>query len=177
MKIIKLLIFSVFLFACTNTADNPEKEKTVVKNSVIVEKIVVQVDSVVKKDSVVRFSKKTSAISGYRKKSFERINELGATNEKFNGEYVSIQENIPSEILTKYPDTIISIVKSNYLMSQNYFPRSIADDFINGISTERISYPKLNYKVELFNDKYSDKPYSTIIISVYKAKDGTLVAE
>lgn len=99
----------------------------------------------------------------------------GVSDSKFNGEPILLQEELSAKILASNPDTIKNYLKNLYLGQERNFPRSIADNFEKGISTEHISYPRLNYRVELFEDEYSKKPYKILGYSVRKEKDKLIV--
>jgi len=99
----------------------------------------------------------------------------GVSDSKFNGEPILIQEELSKRILVSNPDTIKNYLKNLYLGQERNFPRSIADNFEKGISTEHISYPRLNYRVELFEDEYSKKPYKILGYSVRKEKEEIIV--
>ncbi len=103
--------------------------------------------------------------------------EDGISDAKLNGELILLQTELSLEELNRNSDVIQNLVKSSYLSMEFQFPRSIADDFENGISTERISYPKLNFTVEIFKDSYAKKPYQIKNYSVRKEKNGSLIVE
>ncbi len=92
----------------------------------------------------------------------------GCSNDNLNGKAILVQLDLNSSVLLSYPDTIIQYLKSYYNNLEHFFPRSIADDFEHGISTERISYPKLNFIVELYENEYAAKPYKTVQQSISK---------
>jgi hypothetical protein len=80
---------------------------------------------------------------------------VGVSDAKLNGEQILLQEELAENILLSNPDTIKNYLKSvNMRMEQN-FPRSIEDNFTQGVSKEHIYYPQLNYGVELFSNPYS----------------------
>lgn len=102
--------------------------------------------------------------------SMSRITE-GVNDSKMNGEPILIQEDLKESVVKEHPDTIRHLLKSYYLNAERLFPRSIADNFEAGISTERISYPKLNFVIEIFENEYAKKPYKTIRHSVRKENE------
>lgn len=99
----------------------------------------------------------------------------GVSDSKLNGEPILLQEELSAKILAGNPDTIKNYLKNLYIGQERNFPRSIADNFENGISTEHFSYPRLNYRVELFEDEYSKKPYKILGYSVRKEKEKIIV--
>ncbi len=99
----------------------------------------------------------------------------GVYDAKLNGEQILIQEDLSENILASNPDTIKNYLKGFYQGHERFFPRSIADNFEQGVSKERISYPRLNFRVELFEDEYSKKPYKILSYSVRKENEKIIV--
>jgi hypothetical protein len=100
----------------------------------------------------------------------------GLTDSKLNGDPILIQLNLSEKIMKANPDTIKKYLKGEYLAYEHLFPRSIADNFEAGTSVERIHYPNLNYRVELFEDEYAKKPYKTLHYSV-RADAGNITVQ
>ena len=99
----------------------------------------------------------------------------GLSDAKFNGEPMLIQLELSEKVLAAHPDTIKNHLRREYLNQERNFPRSIADNFEKGISTERIYYPKLNYRVELFKNEYEKKPFQVLVYSVRKENEKIIV--
>ncbi len=106
-----------------------------------------------------------------------RESEIATSNAKFNGEAVVIEMEIPASVLKAHPDTLKKEVRQNYANSERFFPRSIADDFQKGISTEQISYPHLNYTVRVYENEFAAKPYTTQTFRAWKHALGHIVVE
>ena len=79
----------------------------------------------------------------------------GVSDAKLNGEQISLQEELAENILLNNPDTIKNYLKSVNMRMEQTFPRSIEDNFTQGVSKEHIYYVQLNYRVELFSNPYS----------------------
>ncbi len=90
----------------------------------------------------------------------------GVSDNKLNGEIIIIQMDLAKSEFDNNPDTIEHFLNDYYSRLEPYFPRSIADDFENGISTERIHYPTLSFTVELFENEFAAKPYKTVNKSI-----------
>ncbi len=99
-------------------------------------------------------------------------------DENFNGKPMTQQEDIPKNILEKYPDTLSKIAIARYKAFDIFFPKSIADNFEKGISTEHIYYPqKLIFRFELFENEVSLEPYIVKEIIVRRNPNGELYTE
>jgi hypothetical protein len=99
-------------------------------------------------------------------------------DENFNGKPMTQQEDIPKNILEKHPDTLSKIAIARYKTFDIFFPKSIADNFEKGISTEHIYYPqKLIFRFELFENEVSWKPYIVKEIIVRRNANGELYTE
>jgi hypothetical protein len=132
------------------------------------------------KDSTFKglVEKATQADPKKNKKQIQtRLSEIAASDHKFNGEPVLIQLTIAPELLQKHPDTLKQEVRSAYKSSERFFPRSIADNFEAGISTEQISYPRVSFSLELFTDDYSEKPYQTMHYKAWRDNSGIIQVE
>lgn len=79
-----------------------------------------------------------------------------------------LQEEMPQRLLNAHPDTVQAILKAHYCAQESRFPRSIADNFEQGISRETLAYPRLFYTLELYEDSYARKPYRVLVHSVGK---------
>lgn len=88
--------------------------------------------------------------------TFMRTQEIGVTNEKFNGEAVLIQLDLPQKTYEANPELINDHVKGNYTHSKNYFPQD---------SRGQMASITLNYRIELFEDGYAREPYKVITLS------------
>jgi hypothetical protein len=99
-------------------------------------------------------------------------------DENFNGKPMTQQEDISKNILEKHPDTLSKIAIARYKAFDNFFPKSIADNFEKGISTEHIYYPeKLIFRFELFENEVSWEPYIVKEIIVRRNANGELYTE
>jgi hypothetical protein len=99
-------------------------------------------------------------------------------DENFNGKPMTQQENISKAILEKYPDTLTKLAIARYKTYDHFFPKSIADNFEKGTSTERIHYPqKLIFRFELFENEVSWKPYVVKEVVVRRNTNGELYTE
>ena len=173
---IQLLLFciSFFVLACSNsnTEQHSVSADTTVQISALplsvpvdtVKQVVVKVDTTVVKP-------KTNSVN---KQIQQRAGEM-LSDAKLNGEPILMQEELLPEILSANPDTVKELVKSHYQNNERNFPRSIADNFEKGTSTERIHYPRLNYVVEVFKDRYATKPYQTLGYSARKENNIIIV--
>ena len=145
--------------------NEPQKEKLVTDTSIL---------GIEKTDSLNKTAPKEVSRVPLNRDPQIRLGE-GVSDAKLNGEQILLQEELSEKILLKNPDTIKYYLKQIYLGQEQNFPRSIADDFEHGISKEYISYPKLNFKVELFEDQYAKKPYKILGFSVRKENDQIIV--
>lgn len=170
-------LFVLFMAACNNERMNHENNEKPIKgtHSVVRESFV---KSRSEKDSANSFSsespKPESPISVNVRIPQVRITE-GINDSKLNGEPIHIQQDLQKTAITDHPDTITKILKSYYNNNERQFPRSIEDNFEAGISTERVSYPKLNFVIELFENEYAKNPYKTIRHSVRKVNKEIVV--
>lgn len=169
-----LLCFSFFVLACSNnnTEQPPASSDTVVQSAAL--PIAVSIDTI--KPAVVKVEKpvvkqKPKTVS---KQVQIRMGEI-VSDAKLNGEPILMQEELLPETLSANPDRIKELIKSHYQNNERNFPRSIADNFEKGTSTERIHYPRLNYVVEVYKDQYATKPYKTLGYSASKENDIVIV--
>ncbi len=172
--LILFFCFAFLLVACNN-ADTKSKEATVISQPQM-DKLGIDTNKlqIEKPDSLKETPHKE--VSKLQIKREPQIRESeGVSDAKLNGEPILLQEELSVNILASNPDTIKNYLKGVYLGQERNFPRSIADNFEQGISTEYISYPKLNYRVELFEDEYSKKPYKILAYSVRKEKEKIIV--
>lgn len=176
--LIIFLYFSFMLVACNKTDTNSKVSNTETTEISQPKKDKLGFDTVKmqteKPDSVISTSKTVVSKLPKRREPQTLLSEI-VSNSKLNGEQILLQEVLPENILLKNPDTIKYFLKNQYLGQERNFPRSIADNFEKGVSTERISYPKLYYRVELFEDEYSKKPYKVLSYSVRKEREKIIV--
>lgn len=100
------------------------------------------------------------------------------SDDNFHGRPMVQQENIPAGIYKKNPDTLNKTAIARYKTYDHFFPKSIADNFENGTSTERIRYPeKLIFRFELFENDRAPKPYLIKDITVKRKPNGELYTE
>lgn len=178
MRIISILTL-LLICACAPTPDknnqtafnetdtNIKKENNVVLPDTSLANREVNVDTVTRK---ITKKNKTTTISYIRMEAVPRDNN-------FNGEPMVQQIELASKILQFYPDTLVTLAKERYAGYDRYFPVSVQDNFEEGISTERIHYPKLIFEFQLFENEYASKPYLVKQISIRKEINGTLTAE
>lgn len=179
-KAIVLYFFIPMLIASCNNTD---------KKEVLIQEETTELYSVEKYTTTIDTGKYQIIIPDSSKESFDKevskpqVNRVplkreseGVSDAKLNGEPILLQEELSKKILVSNPDTIKNYLKKLYMGQEQNFPRSIADNFEQGKSTEYISYPRLNYRVELFEDEYSKKPYSILGYSVRKT-NGEIVVE
>lgn len=96
----------------------------------------------------------------------------------FNGKAMVQQEEIPRKVFEKFPDTLSCLAIERYKTYDYYFPKSIADNFEDGISVERVVYPNnLIFRFQLFEDESSLTPYITKEITVTRKQNGELYTE
>ena len=175
MKIqVLFFFFSFFVVACSN---NPQEQTSSPSDSL---KSTPAIQSLVTLDTVspVIVKADTSAVKPKAKSENKQVQiRMGemVSDAKLNGEPILMQEEILPETLSANPDMVKELVKSHYLNQERNFPRSIADNFEKGTSTERIHYPRLNYLVEVYKDRYATKPYKTFGYSVRKENDSIIV--
>jgi len=82
----------------------------------------------------------------------------------FNGKALVHQLEMSQTMLKMHADSLHKIAKLEYCNFENYFPRSIADNFEEGISTEHIHYCDILFKFQVFEDEYSRNPHSEVYI-------------
>lgn len=99
------------------------------------------------------------------------------SDESCNGEPVWIQMDLARKIYYDNPDTLKQIAKEDYRANKDYFPVSISDNFEEMKSTEHIGYCDITFKYQLFDNEFSDTPYTTAFIKVKRLKNGTLVTD
>jgi hypothetical protein len=174
-----LLLVTIFVMLSFTACNHSNIEKSAtqrvkqVKDTVTVNSI--QVDSSIeieKQDTI--FKKKAVKAKVKSKEVFIRFGEQ-CSDEKFNGAPIVLQENLSKAIFKNNPDTIKNYLKRFYQGQERLFPRSIADNFEKGTSKEYISYPKLNFRVELFENEYSKNPYKVLGYSAWKVNEEIIV--
>lgn len=100
------------------------------------------------------------------------------SDNNFKGEPMTQQENFPNAILEKYPDTLSKLAIARYKTYNYFFPKSIADNFEEGISTEHTHYPeKLIFRFELFENESSLTPYIVKEVILRRNSNGELYTE
>jgi hypothetical protein len=174
-NLLSVTIFVMLSFtACNHSSIEKLATPTVkqVKDTVTVNSN--QVDS-----SPLKFEKrdtifKKQEVKVKNKEVFLRFGEQ-CSDEKFNGAPIVLQENLSKSILNNNPDTIKNYLKRFYQGQERLFPRSIADNFEKGTSKEFISYPKLNFRVELFENEYAKNPYKVLGYSAWKVNEEIIV--
>jgi hypothetical protein len=171
VTIFVMLSFTACDYSNTEKSATPTVKK--VKDTVAISST--QVDSSIKiekRDTI--FKKKAVKAKVKSKEVFLRFGEQ-SSDEKFNGVPIVLQENLSKSILKNNPDTIKNYLKRFYQGQEMLFPRSVADNFEKGTSKEFISYPKLNFRVELFENEYSKNPYKVLGYSAWKVNDEIIV--
>lgn len=171
--------FSLLLVSCSNTNTKLENESVPVSEINEPPKTKLNVDTNKLQIENTDSSKEAPQQKVARppiKREFQMRTSEGVTDNKLNGEPILIQMELTPKVLANNPDTMRNYVKALYLGQQQNFPRSIADNFEQGISTERISYPRLNYAIEMYEDAYARKPYSILRYSV-RSENGIVIVE
>lgn len=181
-----IIAFLVFVTSCNNS--NIE-QYAITSKKVDSTKMMVNNDSLLQSDVEFEIHKSDS--------HFTIIETIDQTQEKekderknptryiefpgdahFNGKPMTQQENISNEILEEHPDTLSKLAIARYKTYDHFFPKSIADNFEDGISTEHIHYPeKLFFRFELFENESSRKPYIIRDIIVRHNPNGELYTE
>lgn len=96
----------------------------------------------------------------------------------FNGKPMTQQEEIPKNILQKYPDTLFKLALARHKTYDHFFPKSVADNFEEMKSTERIIYPEvLIFRFELFENNNANKPYHIQEVKVKRNAVGEVYTE
>lgn len=177
-QIAYLLTLAVGLLACNN-ADRRSQQATSegeginlsLVDSVFIDTTKIQLEN---PDTLNTPSPKAVSTNTIRQERGQKSIQ-GFSDANLNGETILVQMELSESLLAAHPDTIKNYLKGVYMGQERNFPRSIADNFEQGISTEYISYTKLNYRVELFENEYSRKPYKIIGYSVRKEKENIVV--
>ncbi len=173
-----LLCSFVLIFSCQQTNSPTEKKKIKTKIDKKINPKISKLNkdslAILKFDSIKLVSPKKISSSRSQKVQLLRMSE-SVTNDKLNGAPIMIQEDLSAKEFSKDPEQLKNRLRGYYLGQERNFPRSIADDFENGNSRELISYPRLNYVIELFEDGYASKPYKILNYSVRKEKDSIVV--
>jgi hypothetical protein len=173
-----LLCSFVLIFSCQQTNSPTEKKKIKTKIDKKINPKISKLNkdslAILKFDSIKLVSPKKISSSRSQKVQLLRMSE-SVTNDKLNGAPIMIQEDLSAKEFSKDPEQLKNRLRGYYLWQERNFPRSIADDFENGISRELISYPRLNYVIELFEDGYASTPYKILNYSVRKEKDSIVV--
>ena len=167
----KLLLITIVFYACN--AEKKEAENAISPppqtNSILPDTIIIAIDSLKKqvKDSIVKPISIVKVKKENTRELRSQLKEVALYN-NLNGGPVNMELDLPQKVLIENPDTIKSYLKMVYLGQEGNFPRSIADNFEKGISTERISYPKIIYSIKIYDDAYAKKPYKVIAYTVSK---------
>jgi len=176
--LILFFCFSFLLVACDNADTKIKVPNTEATDIIRPQRDKLDIDTdklqIEKPDSLKDIPHKVVSKLQIKREPQIRVGER-VSDAKLNGEQILLQEELSEKILLSNPDTIKYFLKEQYLGQERNFPRSIADNFEKGISTEYISYPKLNYRVELFEDEYSKKPYKILEYSVRKEREKIIV--
>lgn len=175
MKLTLLFIgFSFIVSACSNSTyeEKPELEDTAKPTPAL--------PPTLPSDTIKQVINKVDTTETKPKKKSEKKQDHELTSErasdaKFNGEPILLQEVIKPQILDTNPDTLKELVKSYYQNEEKKFPRSVADNFKEGTSIERIHYPRLNYTIEVYKDQDASKPYKTLTYSARKENNKIIV--
>jgi hypothetical protein len=93
-----------------------------------------------------------------------------------NGKALVHQLEMNKTILKNHADSLHKIAKLEYRGFEDYFPRSIADNFEEGISTEHIHYCDILFKFQVFEDEYSLNPHSEVYI-LTKIQDDAIITK
>ncbi|MEI6349258.1 MAG: hypothetical protein WCP69_15035 [Bacteroidota bacterium] len=176
MRIISIITI-LLICACTKA---PEKavEATLSQNESKTKTDVIPSDTSSDKQPTKEKSvNRKSLITQKAKNEIFTRTEEGPNDDNFNGQPMTQQLDLASNVLKIFPDTLIHLAKARYSNYDRFFPRSIADNFVDGISTEHISYPNLVFRFQLFENKFAKKPYLEKLITIKKNIDGTLRAE
>ena len=128
-------------------------------------------------DKSVDTFKKPKKKTVQQKQSFARYIEFPSDN-TFNGKPLTHQIEIAENVYKKFTDTLTNLALFNYKSYTNFFPKSISDNFEEGISTTHIHYPKkLIFRFQLFENEFSSSPYITKEITINRNVNGDLYAE
>lgn len=91
--------------------------------------------------------------------SYTRLIEFPGDNH-FNGKPMIHQIEMTSKVLNNFTDTLSKLALTYYKTYDRYFPKAIADNFEDGISTEMVVYPKkLIFQFQIFQDENAANPY------------------
>ena len=178
MRIISILSI-LLICACTRTADKDSKTNLTLSEINIKKEIrIAHPDTSLTRHSSSKVTIKNNRFTKHKKKKYpyNRMGELPG-NDHFNGLPLIQELDLASIVLKNFPDTLKYLAKSSYSSFERFFPKSIQDNFEEGISTERTYYPRLIFKFQIFENEYSAKPYLEKLITIKKEKDGKLTAE
>jgi len=96
----------------------------------------------------------------------------------FNGKPMTQQIEMSKKVYDNSTDTLRKLAIDHYKSYDYYFPKAIADNFDEGISTEMVMYPKkLIFRFELFEDEFAAKPYLIEEVTIRRNEAGEPYAE
>jgi len=178
-RIIILLLFPLVLFACKDTTTESKQlisdgneTKSILEDTVNIidtTKLSIENTDTQKTNSTQNISTPTI------KPEQQERSLVGVSDNKLNGQPILIQLELAEKVLADNPDTIKNYLKAFYLNQEQNFPRSIADNFEQGVSIERIHYPKLNFIAEVYKNEYEKKPYEVLRYSLRKENEKIIV--
>lgn len=96
----------------------------------------------------------------------------------FNGSPMIQQFDMPEIVYLLNPDTLSKIAIARYKTYDHFFPKSISDNFEEGVSNEHIHYPKkLIFRFQVFEGEFAEKPYLIKDVVVRRQQNGELYTE
>ncbi len=180
---IGLLVLSVMLLGCEHPrpVTEPVTEVTsmvpiVVEDTLITEQVAPDVsEKQVPIDSTKKQKRKTAPEA--EPIHFTRMMQFPG-DAQWNGKPMVQQYDLKSSLLQSVPDTLKRLALESYASYKSFFPRSISDDFENGISTEHVHYPpRLVFEFQLFENEFQGKPYAIRTVVVKRTREGELYIE
>ena len=181
-----IIFFLGWLGACTRATDRSSSEQT--KDSVMLPQGDSQLNSLdthIEKRQIEDTLKQQLPNNNLRtvqkpkeaQLSYQRYSELPSDN-NWNGKPMTQQIELPQKILQENPDTLSRLAVAQYKTYDAYFPKSIADNFEEGISHEFVEYPKkLIFSFQVFEDGFSGTPYHTKNVVIRRNEKGEPYAE
>lgn len=187
MKIIlKIAIVSMIITGCNNSKQDYSSIKSMQLNP---NEISTESDTLIRKNEANKSFETDTQSQPQKTVEKQQIKKLDKepsqirfinfpSDANFNGEPMTQQEQIPKDILEKYPDTLSKLAITRYKTYDYFFPKSIADNFEEGISTTNIHYPEaLIFRFELFENKNANKPYQIKEVIVRRNPNGEVYTE
>lgn len=184
-KLIILLLFLFLNLGCNKKVDTTEIENlkqeetskidsitSNTKNTILVEPDTMDTVKVItQKQRYKEKKKKETPIS------YDRIIEFPGDN-AWNGNPMIQQLEMSSSIFNKFPDTLSRLAIDLYKSYEHFFPKAIADNFEEGISTEYVVHPKkLVFQFQVFKNNYQSKPYLIKEITIRRNENKEPYAE